>query len=70
MNAYSYDTMKFEVQQHVNRLADEAVGVRLAREAKGEAVERVDGVRWMRRLLHLQGRPVHPAPHPSIARIA
>jgi anti-sigma factor RsiW len=67
MNAYSYDAMKYEVQQHANRLADEAVAERLARRAAGEKTRKPLLGRIQ---LGWAARLAHPVTHVSRARIA
>jgi hypothetical protein len=72
MTGYSYDAMRYEAQQHFNRLADEAAAERLARQARGESnSEPVDGIRWLSRLQHVwTSRVIHAGEHASIARAA
>ena len=71
MNAHSYDTIRFEAQQHFNRLADEAAAERLARRlGSATAPKRVEGVRWLRRHRGFVARLVHPVRTPVAARPA
>ncbi|HKT44896.1 MAG TPA: hypothetical protein VJQ85_08840 [Gaiellaceae bacterium] len=72
MNGYSYDAMRFEAQQHANRLADEAVAEKLARELRGEApAKRLGAVRWLDRLQHVYAtRLAHPGTRASAVRVA
>lgn len=72
MNGYSYDAMRFEAQQHANRLANDAVAEKLARELRGEtAPKRVDAFRWLGRLQHVRvARLAHTRTEASAVRVA
>lgn len=72
MTGYSYDSIKYEAQQHFNRLADEAAAERLARESRGEtASKRVDGPRWLGRIQPgWATRLIHTGTHASMARVS